>query len=449
VIGAALGMTFFGLAIGTASYVLVSQSASASVQAILTARVDDVVEQINDSGTVNAEALDLGADAAHSPVYIQVVDDAGTLQGSTPGIAPTTQLCPIEPAGHRTSDAVLVAIGSGAPVRMLREVAPVHAKHASVRVCAVVSEEPVRRAQSAAILALAVILPLVVGGVCLAVWFAIGRALRAVDGLRSQADSLEDADGLLVIQPTGDEVERLGETLNSLLDHLHQRSRTLRQFVADAGHELRNPLATVRLALEFGSEAPEAELRENVQAALSELDRLDRLVQDLLALARADAIDTTSHFQSVDLDVIAATVVDTARLTRPDLRLRIDADPCTVLGDATALRSLIGNLLDNACRHARSEVTVRVTAEPAWAELRVDDDGAGIPVEDCARVFDRFVRRDDARVRDEGGSGLGLAIVAAVAGVHGGAAVAEPAPGGHIVVRLPMAPPAEAPIPAT
>lgn len=301
----------------------------------------------------------------------------------------------------------------------------------------VVVDAQVRHAQSAVLLALVIVLPLVIGGVCLAVWLSVGRALRAVDDLTTQAKELQTGtDRTLVVQSTGDEVERLGRTLNDLLEHLDQQTQSTRQFVADAGHELRNPLTTLRVALEFGEGGSPGELRTSMAEALAELNRLERLVQDLLALARTDAMDSGRHFDVVELDELVAHAVDSLHRSRPDVDVVVEVDPCRIQGDVGALRGLVTNLLDNAARHAVSRIDVRLRADARTATLTVDDDGRGLLPEDCERVFRRFVRLDEARVRDEGGSGLGLAIVASAAAAHDGEASARPGPGGHFEVTI-------------
>jgi signal transduction histidine kinase len=436
VLGAAVAMTVFGVAIGAASYLLVSQVAVGSVEEILSNRVNDVRDEVSDGPMPALATLDLGLGGTSTPVLVQVVDGAGVVVASTPGLAADVRLCPASLPATRVRDNVTIPI-NGADASFIREVDPVAAGEGLVT-CAAISDAQVQRAQSAVLLALLTILPLLVGGVCLAVWFAVGRALGAVDDLRSQAERLEQAgEATLRVQPTGDEVERLGRTLNRLLAHLGQQSRSTRQFVADAGHELRNPLTTLRVALEFGEAAPEDELRASVGEALADLGRLDRLVHDLLALARTDAMDTVSHFQRVDLGSMVMAALDNVRRTRPDVEIVEDVAPCLIDGDEGGLRSLVVNLLDNAARHAAERVQVRLREGVDVIVLHVDDDGLGLRSADCSRVFERFVRLDEARVRDEGGSGLGLAIVASVAESHGGRAEATPGPGGHFIVTLP------------
>ena len=198
----------------------------------------------------------------------------------------------------------------------------------------------------------------------------------------------------------------------------------------------------MRVSLEFGEGGTQEEVRAALDEALQDLDRLEALVQELLTLARSDAMETRSHFEPVALDAVVREAVASVQRVRPEVSVAADTVPVTVSGDGAALRSLLDNLLANAVRHASTAVHISLTGEEGAhgrsVLLSVDDDGAGLSPRDCERVFERFVRLNEARERDSGGSGLGLAIVASVAVAHGGLAWAEPGPGGHIRVRLPQ-----------
>lgn|GEM_PF-1850880 len=433
VMGTAVAMVLFGLVIGAASYVLVTKQAVSAQQELLQSRVTDVLEQANES--LPSSDLDLASSQLPNTVLIQVVDTTGHVFASSAGVAPNSRVCPDPLPPNQQIGSAIVDVGHG-PEKVIRETS--YAQGANAVVCAVLSEEPVQRAQIAVVIALAIVLPLVVAGVCIAVWLAVGRALRSVDDLRSQAERLADTDDrLLRVHKTGDEVELLGTTLNHLLETLHHKSRSTRQFIADAGHELRTPLATLRIALEFGEDSDEGELRASVHDALADLDRLERLIQDLLVLARSDAMETTHHFETLSLDSVVRDSVEAYQRTPLSTDLDLVLEPVEMEGDGVALRSMVTNLLTNAMRHAHSRVTVSLRTVAGRAELSVEDDGEGLSDGDVVRIFDRFVRLGDARERDSGGSGLGLSIVASVASVHGGTVSAIPGPGGHFVVVLP------------
>ncbi len=221
---------------------------------------------------------------------------------------------------------------------------------------------------------------------------------------------------------------------NELLDRLDTSLRRQRQFVADAAHELRSPVAAIRSQLEV---ADTIENDGDPSPLTQESVRLSHLIDDLLALARIDA--APQHRQEpVDLDHL---VCDEAKLLR-DRTDRIvdtrDINACQVVGDAPLLTRAVRNLLDNAARHATTRVTITVRSNGQDAEFTVADDGPGIPASDRIRVLERFTRLDDARARDTGGVGLGLAIVDDIVKIHGGRlTITDNAPGARITMTLP------------
>lgn len=220
-----------------------------------------------------------------------------------------------------------------------------------------------------------------------------------------------------------------------LLDRLDTSLRRQRQFVADAAHELRSPVAAIRSQLEV------ADTIEN-EGILSPLTRegvrLSHLIDDLLALARIDAAPQHRH-EPVDLDHL---VYDEAVLLRERTDLTVDIrgiTACQILGDASLLSRAVRNLVDNAARHAASRITITVGSSTEMSELTVADDGPGIPETERTRVLERFTRLDDARARDTGGVGLGLALVNDVVRLHGGRIdITDNAPGARVTITLPV-----------
>lgn len=302
---------------------------------------------------------------------------------------------------------------------------------------------------------LAVSVPLLVALVALTAWIVVGRALAPVERMRRQVDAVTAttlADRL--DEPaTGDEIARLAQTLNGMLGRLESAQATQRRFISDASHELKSPLATIRQYAELARAHPErvrdGELGEVV---LAEGDRLERLVQGMLVLARADEGALRPDPAEVDLDDLL--LAEAARI-RGGGAVAVDTSSVhatRVRGDAALLAQLVRNLVDNAARHARSGIVLAVDPEPgrtdrasgggaSGAVITVDDDGDGIPPGERERVFERFIRLDDSRARDTGGSGLGLAIVREIARAHGGEARVEDAPSGgaRLRVELPAA----------
>lgn len=280
-------------------------------------------------------------------------------------------------------------------------------------------------------------------------WVAVGRALRPVATLRLGAEEITGTgqSRRLPLPAAHDEIHRLGVTLNSMLDRLEEAGRRQRGFVADAAHELRSPLASMRAQLEVASRHPERAGWQRLTAgALADTLRLGRMVEDLLALARLDERPGALQARERELELgeVAREVADRLPEAGADVRLELDGG-ARVRGDRQALGRVVQNLLDNAVRHASSRVEVSVGCEGGLAVLAVADDGPGIPAADRERVFERFTRLDDARGREHGGAGLGLAIAREIVRAHGGELTAEDGdPGARLVMRLPAEAPAGA-----
>jgi len=266
-------------------------------------------------------------------------------------------------------------------------------------------------------------LPILLAVAALTTWLVVGRALAPVESIRREVDAISSADlDRRVPNPPGnDEIARLATTMNSMLERLERGQARQRRFVADASHELRSPVASIRQHAEVAQAHPErttvGALAETVAA---ENLRVERLVDDLLLLTRADEHTLQLQQRPVDFDDL---VFEEAQRLRDATALRVDTTRVSagrVSGDRAALWRALRNLGDNAVRHATSQVAFALSEQDGAVVLDVDDDGPGIAAPDRQRVFERFVRLDDARARDAGGSGLGLAIVAEVVGAHRG-----------------------------
>jgi len=271
-------------------------------------------------------------------------------------------------------------------------------------------------------------------------WVAVGRALSPVDAMAREVDTISLSDLHRRVPADGtDQLARLGGTMNRMLDRLEAAVVRQRQFVGDASHELRSPVTSLRHLAEVADAHPgRTTVAALAEGVLAEALRMQRLVDDLLLLARVDEDRQGTAAVAVDLDdLIADAAVPTTagiRVSTPGLR------PVQVCGDRAALDRVVRNLADNARRHARSLVELTVERHGATVVLHVDDDGPGIPVADRERVLERFVRLDDSRARDGGGTGLGLAIVADLVRLHGGTVTVSDSPlgGARIEVRLPV-----------
>lgn len=298
--------------------------------------------------------------------------------------------------------------------------------------------EPLAAAQSAVRTASTVMLigfPLLLAVVAAVTWRVTRRALRPVEGIRSEMAAItasEDLTRRVPVPDTHDEVAGLARTTNETLAALELSVERQRRFVADASHELRSPIASLRTQLEVGAAHPEL---LDVAGAVEDTVRLQRLAADLLLLARLDAGERPADTR-LDLGaVVREEAAGRAGVT-------VDAPTVEVTGSRGQLARVLANLLDNAQRHARERVTVTLRTDGAWAVVEVADDGPGVPADQREHIFERFVRLDDARTRDDGGAGLGLAIARDVAVGHGGTLTVREAPGGGALfeLRLPGAP---------
>ena len=282
----------------------------------------------------------------------------------------------------------------------------------------------------------------VTGLVAAITWWVVGRALRPVARIRAEVDDItaDRLDRRVAVPASGDEIAALAGTMNRMLDRLDAAATAQRRFVSDASHELRSPLATIRQHAELAQLHPEATSVDDLAGVVHDEGlRMQELVDALLLLTRLDE-QAALREDPVDLDDLALAEVRRLRAggtTVDGSGIRA----ARVRGDARLLGQLVRNLADNAARHARSAVAIGVTGRGAEVVLTVDDDGAGVPPVERERIFERFVRLDEARARDAGGSGLGLAIVRAIAEAEGGGVRVEDSPlgGARFSVVLPAA----------
>ncbi|MFJ7236605.1 sensor histidine kinase [Streptomyces olivaceus] len=281
--------------------------------------------------------------------------------------------------------------------------------------------------------------PVLLAVVAWVTWLVTRRALRPVEGIRREMAAItasEDLARRVPVPDTHDEVARLASTTNETLTALESSVERQRRFVADASHELRSPIASLRTQLEVAAAHPEL---LDLDGAVEDTVRLQRLAADLLLLARLDAGERPADAR-VDLAALAREATEGRR----GVRVRAEED-VTVAGSRGQLERVLANLLDNAQRHARSavEVSVRRDGGPhgaggggQTAVVAVADDGEGVPAADRERIFERFVRLDAARSRDDGGAGLGLAIARDVALRHGGTLTVRDTPAGGALFEL-------------
>ena len=394
---------------------------------------------------INQNRLPSPVPVAPGTLTIQVLDASGRITNVSPG---ADRLVPILPpaqaeAAARSGQARTLA---GPPLGMpslIRVVAVGAAGHQVV--IAAVSYAEVRDSLASLVKVLAIGTPLLFALLALATWLLTGYTLRPIAALRRGAAEVTET-GVprdLPVPPARDEVRSLAVTLNDMLSRLAEAQQRQRDLVSDTAHELRSPIASIRAQLEVALDHPDGlDWAETARDVHADTLRLARLAEDLLLLARLDG----QHLRRKPIDLAAVCEWAAARYATARVPVRAEAaGPCVVAGDQDALARLLVNLLDNAVRHAASQVCVSVRADGGWAVLAVTDDGPGIPPQDAERVFGRFARLDDARARagedsaEQEGAGLGLAIVRSTAEAHGGSvSLGDARPGLRAVVRLPL-----------
>jgi signal transduction histidine kinase len=441
------------LTVATTAVVLVALAAGALLLVVLVRSL--LLRGLDDAARQQAHDVAALIDSGQLPDpvpstsggVVQVVDAQGRVRAASPGgdrLTPLLESGPLAAArAGRTVDLPGTRIGVDDQLRVVGVQAGPSSDRLTVLVA--VSTTDVLRGVHAVRLILLVGVPLLTAGFAGLAWLLVGSALRPVAALSRGAQEITGtgAATLLPVPQADDEIHRLALTLNSMLERVRTAAARQRSFTSDAAHELRSPLASVRTGLEVALLDPaEADWERVASGALSDTERMGRLVDDLLLLARMDegagAADTQ---QSGGCDL--ATVVDVV-LDRPAGRVPVHRTGVTrapVAAPGAVGSRIVTNLVDNAVRHAAGAVEVDLSAADDAVTLTVTDDGPGIAPADREQVFERFTRLDDARSRNDGGSGLGLAIVRELVRSAGGTVrLTDPVGGGpglRAVVRLP------------
>ena len=360
---------------------------------------------------------------------VQILDANGDVVAVTPGLAGTTRLDVIEkpPVGEQTAATVDGASIGGIPGQQYRMVVRTVASAVGpLTVYAVTSLDSADRAQRDLRNSLIIGVPLLVVLAAWLIYRVVTRALAPVDAMRAEVDRIEAADlsGRVEAGSSDDEIANLGLTLNRMLDRLEQESRRQQLFAAAASHELRSPLSTIRTGLEVGLAYPDrAEWTKVAEDSLIEVARLEELTRDLRMLTRSRSMQASAAVPIELSEVVASEVA----LRRPEREIRYVTSlaPAHLAADPDAIVRVVRNLFDNAERHATSEIRVVVAPDPNGTVLTVANDGPAIPEEERERIFEPFMRLDEARSLDVGGSGLGLAIARSIMTALGGSIVAE------------------------
>lgn len=400
-----IGLLAVGLLATIVSRVLHSQALSTT-----SAHAGWIAEELATSDPLTVVAAHAMPPATER--VIQILDADGRMVASTPpGLAPLTTT---EGREHHIVMSTLEGIPDFDTDEFALAVTGAKDRTGALLTVAVASPSSLEEAPMAALTAGFIVTGFgLLAGVGLGVRYAVDAALRPVEAMRSEVQAISDiGSSRSVAIPDGeDEFTRLATTLNDLLDRLRTSDAARRAFVADAGHELRSPLAAARVTVErlAINHYDESECAQSLAKLQLAMDRLSAVVDDLFVLARLDEPGAGSQSGPVDLDDVTLSAV---RALPGQTPVTVQLAPARVLGDAGLLDRVVRNLLDNAVRHCDSAMRVQVENTGDRAVLTVDNDGAPVPEELREKVFQRFFRLDEARDRDRGGSGLGLAVVA-------------------------------------
>jgi len=434
--------TTLGLAVALAAAALLLRGA---VQGSLTREVDGTARQGAHQVAALADTNQLPRTVLAGTLTVQVLRPDGQIVAASPTVDRLVPLLsPARAAAAARSGSAVLLDGRPFGIPYLMRVVAVPASGGEIVLsgAAYTQVRDSMRTLTGALLVGTPLLLLLLAGVT---WLVVGSTLRPISALRRGAQVIT-ATGVtreLPVPEARDEVRVLAVTLNDMLTRLDAAQQRQRRLVSDTAHELRSPIAGIRAQLEVALDHPEQQdWPQTAQDVLADTLRLASLAEDLLVLARLDEYQPRATAgKPVDLAALVTEEVERSAGGRVPVTARTGG-PCVVTGDPDGLRRLLRNLIDNALRYAKSRVEVAAHREDSEAVLTVSDDGPGIPEADRERAFDRFVRLDDARSRDEtqaGGAGLGLAIVRAIARTHDGSAYLEDStPGLRAVVRIPV-----------
>jgi heavy metal sensor kinase len=431
----ALVMAVVLTATGFFVYVRVASALDRTVDTGLRSRGEDVASLVQQSNGALGEGEGSGP-LEVSESHAQVLTTSGQVVDATPPLRAKSLLGPADLARARQGPILLEVAPIGASDEPSRVLAlPVETESRELIVAVATSLESRNDALEGLRAQLLVGGPLALLLASLAGYAVAAAALRPVESMRARASRISGGDpgSRLPVTAADDEIRRLGETLNDMLDRLESALERERSFVADASHELRTPLALLKAELELALRRPRSrqELEEALRSAAVETDRLSQLAEDLLVIARTERGALPLRRSSVRVMQLFERVAErfeprTRHETRP---VEVVRSVETVDGDVLRLQQALGNLVDNALRHGNGTVRLSTLRRDRRIELHVTDEGPGFPHAFLERAFDRFTRADESRTG--GGAGLGLAIVELIARAHGGdAGAANLAEGG-------------------
>ena len=434
----ALAMAVVLLLAGWLVYARVSQSLSSALDQQLRSRAQDVSALVRREGTLRSTG---GTLVEHGESFAQLLSANGTVLDATTR-SDRTSLLPPRDFTRALRNPMFFNRSSAPELDESARLLAVPVQRGESRLVLVVGTTRESRAETLHSLRNAFLIggPLALLLAALAGYGLAGAALRPIEAMRRRAAdiSASSLDDRLPVPPTRDEVSRLGETLNEMLTRIGNGLARERRFVADASHELRTPLALIKTELELALRRSRSteELEAAIRGAAEDTERLSRIADDLLLLARAEQGRVPLRSEPVDVADVFETVAgrfrSRAESERRDLSVAA-GDPLVVSADRSLLEQALANMVDNAFTHGAGRVSLRTEQRNGSTELHVLDEGKGFPADFLHHAFERFSR---AQKTTADGSGLGLAIVETIAEAHGWDARAANAPGGGTDVWL-------------
>lgn len=400
--------------------VMLQSSLAGSAMAAATQRRDDIVRQLADEGLADVHVL-VGPSVTDAQL-VQVIDARGKVVADTRRDRRGGALLePISPGGTYASplpgflqvmdndDLLISAAGAALP-------------EGNYTVAVAASTSVQRDAIGAALSFILAAGPILLAAGAAVMWRLAGHSLHPVERIRSTVATINRGHlaERVEVPPTGDEIQHLAVTMNEMLDRLHRSDRAQRQFVANASHELRSPLAALAAGLEIVAADRAGDVwRQTAGSLHAQALRMGLLVDDLLTLAKLDDPGLTFAMADVDLDDVVHEEASRLKIVSRHV-VKESLAAARVTGDAARLGQVVRNILMNADRHAATTITITLTVDDQTAVVRIDNDGDRIPASERDRIFERFVRLDQSRSRENGGSGLGLAISREIVTAHQG-----------------------------
>lgn len=438
-------LTALAVVLTVAAVIAGSLALLANQRSALTSTIDDAlrlradgVEAVLADATIEPKL----ANRADGDAIIQIIDGGGTVLSSTDNVEGEAAI--VEPrttVGDRIRTITVQPIDA-ATFRVLTR--PIETGQGPATLAIAARFDAITQSLTTLARSLAIAIPLLGLLIGIISWIVIGRTLRPVETIRREVETIAtaDLDRRVPVGRRSSELGRLATTMNGMLARIERGHRRQQQFVADASHELRSPLTRMRGHLEVDqrTDADNAQLIDTHAKILDDLTRLEALVDDLLVLARHDENTPLARTEPVDLDDIVLADISARR---PASRVAFDTTHVSgaqVSGDPTQLARAIRNVLDNAERHAATNVEIHVSEPtPTTARVVIHDDGDGIPADMHQTVFERFSQADSARSPARSGTGLGLAITRAIIERHNGTIEFDPhtTSGTRLILTLP------------